>query len=290
VHCCRLDVAESTARDTRVQGNFDLTMFLRKSSVLHVMPSIGNPITGITVLGSRVFVVYDSSYVYVYDSASFTSMGKIKIRGSEQLGGIVSCSHNNCLYASDITRNTIYRYDLSDTTTTHWSVKGDCPGLSVNKRYNLLVILSEKNRIREYTTYGNLFKEVRLQSSLVFLKHCVQMSSGNFVVSQARNSHRICIVDVNGRIIKSYGDSLESGVGQLDRPCQLVVDTHDNILVADSGNFKCQMFSPTLTHLGDITIPRHQLKKPYTLHLDKDSNRLYIGELYGGHIIVLTSD
>jgi len=95
---------------------------------------------------------------------------------------------------------------------------------------------------------------------------------------------------MNGKIIKAYGGSPGSGVGQLHYPFQLVIDTHDNVLVADFLNNKCQLFSPTLTLLGDIVIPEHTLINPYALHLDKESNRLYIGEITGMRMFVLTSD
>jgi len=95
------------------------------------------------------------------------------------------------------------------------------------------------------------------------------------------------MVDTSGRIIQSYGGSRESGVGQLKKPCHLVIDIHDNVLVADTGNNTLELLSPTLTYLGDIEIAGHQLDDPYTLHFDELNHRLYIGELTGGRMFVL---
>jgi len=92
----------------------------------------------------------------------------------------------------------------------------------------------------------------------------------------------VCILDTNGRIIQSYGGSHGSDVGQLNKPCNLVVNIHDNVLVADLGNNRVQLLSPTLTYLSDIVIPGHQLIDPYALHFDELNHRLYIGELSGG--------
>jgi len=289
-HCKLLDEVESAARDTRLQEEFDWTVFLGKTSVLYVMPSNIHSVTGLTVLGSEVFVVQDSPQVYVYDSTSFTSTLNIMIPKSKQLRGIVSCSHNNCLYAREYSGKTIYRYDLSNDTTTKWSVSGKCWGLSVNKCYNLLVTLYDTNKIQEYTTNGSLIREISLESSLAGSKHCIQLSTGNFVISQVLTFQRICIVDMNGNIIKAYGGSAGSGVGQLINPFQLIVDSHDNILVADYSNNRVQLFSPTLTYLGDIVIPGHELNNPYALHFDKESYRLYICEFTGRRMFVLTCD
>jgi len=255
------------------------------------MPSNEKPVTGITVLGSEMFVVQDSSQVYVYDSTSLTSTRNINIPGSKVLRGIDSCSHNNCLYASDPSQKIIYRYVPSNNTTTDWSVGGTCWGLSVNKCYNLLVSLHDTNIIQEYTTNGSLIKEISLDSSLAGTQHCFQMSTGNFIVSQVTPlMHRICIVGMNGKIINAYGGSAGSGAGQLHSPYQLLVDSHDNVLVANFGSNNMKLLGPTLILLGDIVIPGHELSRPYSLHFNKESNIMYIGEYTGKRIFVLTSD
>jgi len=76
-----------------------------------------------------------------------------------------------------------------------------------------------------------------------------------------------------------YGGSPGSIVGQLNNPYQIAVDINDNVLIADSDNNRVQLLSPTLTYLGDIVIPEHQLNYPYyAVHFDVLNHRLYIGE------------
>jgi len=265
-------------------------MFVTTPSLLRVVPSNGKPVTGITVLGNEVFVVQETSEVYVYDSTYFTSTHEITILESLALGEIVSCSQNYCLYVKDHRRKLIYRYDLSKNTTTEWSVSGNCSGLSVNIRHNLLVTSYYSHTIKEYRTDGSLVGESFSSPDISACSmHCVQMSTGKLVVSQDICIHRICLADCNStRIIKYYGGSPGSGVGQLNNPCQLVVDTHDNVLVADYNNNKVKLFSSTLTYVGDVVIPGHELNHPYALHFDEGSNRLYIGEITGGRLFVLS--
>jgi len=155
----------------------------------------------------------------------------------------------------------------------------------------VLATLYNTERIQEYTTDGSLIKEISLDSSIVSPCHCAQLSTGNFVVIHwGGQQHRVCIVDTSGLIIQSYGGSPGSGVGQLNYPYHIAVDIHDNVLVADTYNNKLQLFSPTLTYLGDIEIPGHQLSHPNTLHFDELNHRLYIGERGQSCLFVLDVD
>jgi len=269
----------------QVQEKLDLTQFLINSSVVNVVPTTGKSVSGITVLGREVFVVRYTSEVFVYNSTSFTSISNISIPGS-QLRKIVSCSHYNCLYAIDSKQRLVYRHDLSNNVTTNWSVSGECWALSLTKCYNVLITLYS-NRFQEYTTDGCFIRQISLVDCMDCLMHCVQLSTGNFVVCHFGRNHRVCIVDPSGHIILSYGTSNGSGVGQLNYPCHLAVDTHDNVLVADCNNNRVQLLSPSLTYLGDLVIPGHQLNKPATLHVNELNHRLYIGEFGGERIFVL---
>ena len=131
----------------------NLNKFLTKPTLLHV---IGQNVTGVTVLGSDVFVTLHKSQINVYNNESFTLSLKVNITGSNILRGIVSCSHYNCLYAIDFKQN-IYKHNLSNNITTKWSILGKtCNGLSVTKCYNVLATLSDAKLIQEYTTDGSL--------------------------------------------------------------------------------------------------------------------------------------
>jgi len=165
------------------------------------------PVRGITVLGSEVFVVRRTSQVYVYNSTSFTSTRDFTITESKRLHEIISCSHNNCLYISDGGQRILYRYDLSNNVTTKWSVNGTCYGLSVSKCYNVLVTSYDTKQIQEYATDGSLIREIRLDSRCGGPLHCVLLSTGHFVINHWGRQHRICIVDTSGHIIQSYGGS-----------------------------------------------------------------------------------
>ena len=109
----------------------------------------------------------------------------------------------------------------------------------------------------------------------------------NFVVSFSFPQHRVCIVDGSGRVLYSYGGPHGSGDGQLNCPLQLTVDKFDNVLVADHGNNRIVLLSPTLSLLGYIQTPGHQLNSPSALQFDARKRCLYIGQ-QDGNLIVLT--
>ena len=95
---------------------------------------------------------------------------------------------------------------------------------------------------------------------------------------EGKSLHRVCIVDMKGRIIQYHGGEAGSGVGQMKNPRYLALDECSNVLVTEQFNNRVALLSPSLTHLGYITVPEHNLSGPYTMHLDQSSRRLYIGE------------
>ena len=168
---------------------------------------------------------------------------------------------------------------------------GWCGGLSETSTYSVLVTLYDTKQIKEYTTDGSLMREISLDSSMERPWHSVQLSSDRLVVSHGWGGslNRVCIVDMSGRINQSYGGSRGSGVGQLHVPSHLAVDRYGNVLVADMWNHRVVLLSPSLTHLGYITVSGHKLSYPWALHLDQLNHRLYIGEWdIPGCVIVLS--
>ena len=130
-------------------------------------------------------------------------------------------------------------------------------------------------------------REIKLDDSFDEICHCIQLSTGQYVVSQLRPQSRVCIVDDSGHIIKSYGGEPGAGVGQLYWPYQLAVDKHDHVFVTDRGNDRIVLLSPELAHLGYIQTPGHKLSNPMSLHLDEANRHLFVGE-YRGRVVVVS--
>jgi len=273
----------------RLSQNIEATsLFLNQPTMLRVIPPNGS-VCGITVLMEELFVTRGKQ-VDVYNNSSFILSRQLAIPDAKYLSAIVACTRNSCLYVSDTGRKIIYRYDArSNNVTAQWSVSVGCELLSLTKTYNLLVTSSKSKQIREYSPDGSLISEIRMHPSMDGLQHCVQLSDDRFVVShQGTMLCRVCIVDGSGCIVQSYGGLNESDIGRMSGPCQVAVDKHDRVIVADCNKDRVELLSPTLTHLEYIQIPGVTLNGPHALHLDELNRRLYVGEYWGARVFVLS--
>jgi len=277
--------------------NYYSTAFLRAPKLLHIIPE-NKTIHGLTVLDNELFVVRGTSEVDVYDCRTFELTRKLTIPGSKGLQAIVACQHYTCLYISDSARKkqTIFRFDhRSKELINKWPVKGGCCGLSVTTRYSVLVTLLQARQVKEYEPNGTLIKNININvessnSSIEYLRHCIRSSNGEYIIShgdaKAYNSG-VRIFDANSRqVIHSYCGPPGQDVGQMIVPCQMTVDKHGYILVADHDNRRVELLSPTLRHIGYVEIHGCELDSPSALHLDELNCRLYIGEQSSGRLLV----
>ena len=158
--------------------------------------------------------------------------------------------------------------------------------MSLTRAFNLLVTLPQS--IEEYTTSGSLIRSIKLDVSIDNAQQAIELSNGQFVVCHPDSTqHRVCVVDTAGRIVHWYSGPPGLSTGQLNALCSPAVDANDYLFIADYYINKVVLLSPTLTRLGDVTTPGHQLSEPYALHLDELNGRLYIGDV-AGKVIVLS--
>jgi len=80
-------------------------------------------------------------------------------------------------------------------------------GLSVNKTHNLVVACDVANKLQEFTTHGTLEREICLQAGVTDPWHAIQLSTGDYVVSQFTSSGVVSVVGVDGQVVHSYMDS-----------------------------------------------------------------------------------
>jgi len=204
---------------------------------------------------------------------------------------------NKCLYISDPYNSCVHRFDLSSKvsatlmrrmTSRHiskWSVEGSPWGLSVTPSGNLLVTCrGPRNKLIELSAdSGQCVREVTLQSDIEDPQHAIQLTTGQLVVCHGfwdDDLHRVCVVDVEGRVTCSYGGQGGSDAGQLNNPCHLAVDGDSQfIFVADEGNNRVVMLSPTLQFVRYIS---EELSRPYRLCLHQTTRRLYTCQHSGG--------
>jgi len=254
----------------------------------HVIPSTeGNTrdVTAVTSHGDEVLVVRDrSEQVEVYDATTCTLQRHIRIPGlGVRYGspyGLAVCAHYQCLYASDYTDNRIYRAELTGSNAVkEWSVASGPRGLSVNKAHNVVVACAGTNKVQEYTTHGTLVREISLQNTVTNLCHAVQLSTGDYVVSQWTSPGEVIVVGVDGQVVCRYRPSDSSPLGQMKYPTSLAVTKNDHIFVADSDNNRILSLNSSLSCAHELVLPVDGgMKGPWGLCLDESRGRLYIGE------------
>jgi len=246
-----------------------------------------------TSLGDDVFVLrLSGSQVEVYDARTFTLQRHIRIRGlgSNLSYGLAASIHYDCLYASDCSNDRIHRVDLSGSSAEkQWSVANGPAGLSVNKEHSVVVVCCGAHRLQEYTTHGTLVREISLQQAgLLSPWHAVQLSTGDYVVSQDPGA--VSVVGVDGQVVRRYDQSQASNVGPMNHPRSLAVTKNDNILVADLGNNRILSLDCSLSCAQVLALPVDSaIQQPRGLFLDELRKRLYVGER-GGECRVLVFD
>jgi len=250
-------------------------------------------VTAVTSLGDDVFVLrYKSKHVEVYDAVNCTLRRHITVHGLGHWSitfGLAACAHYNCLYVSDCS-DYIHRAEMTGSNTVKkWSVAGSPAGLSVNKAHNVVVACYDAIKLQEYTTNGSLVREICLHDD-TDPWHAVQLSSGDYVVSQFTSPGVVSVVGIDGQVRHSYGQSQTSSVGQMKYPRGLAVTKNDDILVADSDNKRILSMNSSLSSVQELTLPVDGgIQQPCGLCLDDSRGRLYVCE-YGGSYRVLVFD
>ena len=263
---------------------------LTAPTLTHVIPSQGREsVNAVTSLDNDVFVVrYNTHQVEVYDAKTFTLHSHITIPGVKPWSyGIAACARNNCIYLSNAVNNRVHRIALSDgNAVKKWSVANGLRGLSVNKECNLVVACLGANKLQEYTTSGKFVREICLQAGVTDPWHAIQLSTGDYVVSQYTSSGVVSVVGVDGKVVCKYGQSLTSDVGQMKHPSSLAVTKNDDILVADTHNNRILSINRSTGCVQELSI-NVGLQWPNGLCLDESRGRLYVGEECGQRRVLI---
>jgi len=261
--------------------------------VLHVIPG-RHVVLGVTSLGDNVFVVRCNcqQQIEVYDAKTSTLQRHITVPGlSSDSYGFAACPHNNCLYASGFNNACVHRVELSEkNAVVKWSVAYEPIGLSVNNEHNLLVVSRGERKLQIFTTDGTLLQNIQLQADIKYPRHAVQLPTGQFLVSHAGSLHRVCLVGVDGAVVRSYGGQRGSQLTQMNYAAGLAVDREGRVLVADWWNNRLLVIDQSLSSAHEMSVGVDGgLNQPDSLWYDQSRRRLYIGEWVGGRVIVIGS-
>ena len=241
----------------------------------------GEPVWGVTLLDNHLYVLRDKSLkqIEVYDIDSYRLQCCLTVPGRGPSRDIVACGHNRCIYLSDTSH--IHRVPIASDEITKWPVNDESLFLSLTVTHNVLVTCDKVSKMKEFTTDGQLLREVELPQDVCSLGHTVQLSSGELIVCHGNPGdplHRVCLIGSDGQVVKSYGGPPGPGSQQMKVPIHMAVDGNDFAFVADLNNRRVLLLSPTLTYVREV-VSREQLKwRPHRLSLDVQRRRLYVAE------------
>jgi len=244
-----------------------------------------DPVIAIALLDDQLFVTrWSDAQVSVYDATSFRLRRQIMFTGlGNDLYGLAACGTNNFLYVSDYYNKCIHRVDLLLTAAgqhdvRRWNGPGSPCGLSVNRDRNLLVVYCELSKVVEYTPRGSVVRE-SYDGSGSHLYQAVQLSGSVLAVTRYNPMHGVVTLSADGRVIGSYENQSGSGVGRMNQPRCLTVDSRDYLLVADRDNHRILVVNPSLAEARQLPLPANTvLRNPRSLVLDESRGRLYVGE------------
>ena len=158
--------------------------------------------------------------------------------------------------------------------------------MSINKRGNIAVSCNDLDTIFEYTPTGNCVRKITVDAinkTIRGLRHAIQLDDDRFLIchANAKTHNRVCIIDSNGKMLRSYGGRTGSEMGQMNYPCYLAFNGQEGfIFVADRNNNRIIQLDLALEFVKEIIPGSEGLKQPKRMHLHEKSNRLYTAEYF----------
>jgi len=251
--------------------------------VVHTLPE-REPVIGVTSLADEVYVLRrkERDQVEVYDVITYRLQRCLTVPDLRGFTDMTSCEHYRCVYVADHIVECIRRLDVQGAAT-RWAVNEEPRGLSVNAAHNVLVTCPDVRKIKEFSSHGDLLRELTLPDDVINPWHAVQTRNGEFIVCHGDRDdtvHRVCKISVDGHdIVQSHGGQRGSDTGQYNVPRLLAVDNNDFVFVVDLNNRRVTLLSPTLDYVRPV-VSRYQLKwRPCRLYLDTQRRRLYVVDI-----------
>jgi len=126
-----------------------------------------------------------------------------------------------------------------------------------------------------YTTFNSTAGYI---GPFVHPSHAVQLPTGQFLVSHSSSLHRVCLVGVDGAVVRSYCGQKGSQLAQMNYPTGLAVDREGRVLVADWRSNRLSVIDQSLSSAHEMSVcVDGGLEGPNSLWYDQSRRRLYSG-------------
>ena len=222
--------------------------------LVHTLPE-GKRVRGVTLLAGEIYLLRDKErdQVEVYDVITYRLQRCLTVPNARWFTDMTSCELNSCVYIGGYFGNCVHKLDVQGAVT-HWHINDEPRGLSVNAAHNVLITCPVVRKIKEFSSHGDLLRELTLPDDVIRPWHAIQTRSGQFIVcygSHCNPVHRVCMISADGRhIVHSHGGQRGSDTDQYDEPHHLAVDDNEFVFVADLHNRPVTLLSPTLEYVS----------------------------------------
>ena len=196
--------------------------------------------------------------------------------------GLAACEFNQCLYVSEQNTQLIHKVSpVTNNTVKQWSVNGQPYGVSVNRAHNVLVACYNTHKVQEYTTDGALVRDINLQPNISCPVHVVQLRGDEFGITHDGSMHRYCVVDNDGKIVKSIRG------GQMSTPRGFAVSKDaSKVFVANCGQNRISLLNSNSLSIEQLPAAFNiSFSQPYCIYFDARAGVMYVGESSGGRIL-----
>jgi len=260
-------------------------------------------IQGVTSLGDRIYVVcFRSNVISVFTSHQpFRRLQDIVVHGLLYPFDIAASASTSCLYVPDLWSNSVWRVNVDSGAVVQWlsGVRAWAVSVTSESRIILLVTIDyQRDDNGRYTRRREVHvcspeavteAIVTLSNDITSPWRVVMTTRKTFVVSHGLEEHvmhRVCEVDMTGRVLKSFGSTPGNGVGQLHAPVHMSLDDKERVIVLDADN-RVLLLNKQLTSPRVLATWRPQsdddTRCPWRLHYDSHTGSLLVG-LISGHI------
>jgi len=261
-------------------------------------------IMGVTSLGDRIYVVCEESNVIaVFTSHQpFRRLQDIVVHGLLYATDIAASANTSCLYVPDLRSCSVWRVNVDSGAVVQWLSGVIAWAVSVTSEGRIVVVVpidyqcdddgrvTWRGEVHVCSPEAVTEAIVKLSPDITSPCSVVVTTRKTFVVSHGygkHEMHRVCEVDMTGRVLKSFGSTPGNGVGQLNVPFCVSLDDKERVIVADADNDRVLLLNKQLTSPRVLATWRPQsdddTRGPWKVHYDSHTGSLLVG-LMSGHI------
>ncbi len=212
--------------------------------------------------GHDRIVKYDADGNYITQWGSYGSG-----EGQFQFPDDIAIDAHDHVYVADHNNNRIQVFSSSGVLIRQWSTNaiGNPSSISIRDTNNIFVALNS-DTVARYDEFGQLIESwnSNLDDSLYSWDQNVEVSDNGVVFVADSDSNTITKFTDQGELLSTIGSG-GSGDGQLNTPMGMAIDDDGNIVVADSGNNRIQIFEPQVIQ-GNYSISIGGLQCGTTYH------------------------